>query len=152
MDALYTNGPAGGGGAWARAEPVIAIASAPIERDLACLALIWGGILMQLRQLAHSRTGDKGDIANISVIAHDAADYGLLPRAVTIDRVSAHFVGIVAGRVERYEPPNLAALNFALHRALGGGVARSLALDVHGKCLSSYLLALEIDAGVEEPR
>lgn len=101
---------------------------------------------MQLRRLAHSRTGDKGDISNISVIAYDPADYDLLVREVTVERVKAHLGAAVRGPVERYELPGLGALNFVLHQALGGGVTRSLALDSHGKSLSSYLLAMEIDA------
>ena len=97
-----------------------------------------------LRELAHSRTGDKGDTSNISVIAYDAGDYALLARVVTAERVKAHFAGIVRGDVTRYELPLLGALNFVLERALGGAVTRSLALDAHGKSLSSALLSMEI--------
>jgi hypothetical protein len=99
---------------------------------------------MQLRAIAHSRTGDKGNISNISVIAYDPTDYDLLQRHVTAGRVKAHFSEIVQGEVIRYELPRLGALNFVLHRALGGGVTRSLALDAHGKCLGSAILALEL--------
>lgn len=99
---------------------------------------------MKLRELAHSRTGDKGDISNISVIAYDPADYPLLEQYVTPERVKEHFAGIVHGKVVRYSLPALGALNFVMERALGGGVTRSLALDAHGKCLSSALLALDI--------
>lgn len=101
---------------------------------------------MKLRELAHSRTGDKGDISNISVIAYDAKDYPLLAAQVTGERVKALFAGVVKGDVVRYELPNLGALNFVMQQALGGGVTRSLALDAHGKSLSSALLDLEIDA------
>lgn len=97
-----------------------------------------------LRDLAHSRTGDKGDTSNISLIAYDAADYPLLVRYVTAERVRAHFAGIVRGGVTRYELPQLAALNFVLDGALGGGVTRSLALDAHGKSLSSALLSMQL--------
>ena len=97
-----------------------------------------------LRQIAHSRTGDKGDTSNISLIAYEAADYPLLARHVTADRVKAHFAGIVHGRVTRYELPRLGALNFVLEGALGGGVTRTLSLDAHGKGLSSALLSMEI--------
>ena len=97
-----------------------------------------------LRDIAHSRTGDKGDTSNISVIAFDAADYPVLVRHVTAERVRAHFAGIVRGRVTRYELPRLGALNFVLEGALGGGVTRSLSLDAHGKALSSALLTLTI--------
>jgi len=100
---------------------------------------------MKLRQIAHSRTGDKGDTSNISVIAYDGRHYPLLLKEVTSARVRAHFAGIVEGEVVRYELPNIAALNFVMTRALGGGVTRSLALDAHGKSLSSALLDLEID-------
>ena len=97
-----------------------------------------------LRDLAHSRTGDKGDTSNISVIAYDAADYPVLVRHVTAERVRAHLAGIVHGSVTRYELPLLGALNLVLDGALGGGVTRSLALDAHGKSLSSALLSLTI--------
>ena len=99
---------------------------------------------MKLGTLAHSRTGDKGDTANLSVIAYDPADYPHLEQYVTAERVKAHFADIVAGEVVRYTLPKIGALNFVLHRALGGGVTRSLALDAHGKCLSSAILDLEI--------
>lgn len=100
---------------------------------------------MKLREIAHSRTGDKGNTSNISVIAYDPKDYPLLEAQVTSERVKAHFSGIVAGEVTRYELPNLGALNFVMQQALGGGVTRSLALDAHGKSLSSALLDLEIE-------
>lgn len=102
---------------------------------------------MMLRELAHSRSGDKGDISNISVIARDPDLYPLLVREVTVERVRQHLGALVRGHIERYEVPALGALNFVLHRALAGGVTRSLALDTHGKCLSSVLLAMEIDDG-----
>ena len=101
---------------------------------------------MKLREIAHSRTGDKGNISNISVIAYDERHYPLLVAQVTPERVKAHFAGVVEGDVVRYELPNIFALNFVMDRALGGGVTRSLALDAHGKSLSSALLDLEIDA------
>jgi hypothetical protein len=97
-----------------------------------------------LREIAHARTGDKGDTSNISLIAFDAAHYPLLRRWVTAERVKVHFSEIVHGEVVRYELPKLGALNFVLDRALGGGVTRSLALDAHGKSLSSALLSMEI--------
>ena len=107
---------------------------------------------MKLRDIAHSRTGDKGDTSNISVIAYDAKDYPLLVARVTAERVRAHFVGIVQGEVVRYELPNIAALNLVMSRALGGGVTRSLALDAHGKSLSSALLDLDISADAADTR
>lgn len=99
---------------------------------------------MKLGDIAHSRTGDKGDTANISVIAFEETDYGFLCEHVTAERVREHFRGIVEGEVTRYELPAIAALNFVLTHALGGGVTRSLALDAHGKSLSSALLTLEL--------
>lgn len=101
---------------------------------------------MKLREIAHSRTGDKGNISNISVVAYDPRHYPLLLAEVTAARVKAHFAGVVEGEVVRYELPKIFALNFVMDRALGGGVTRSLALDAHGKSLSSALLDLEIDA------
>lgn len=99
---------------------------------------------MKLREIAHSRTGDKGNTSNISVIAYDAADYPLLEKHVTDDRVKSLFSGIVQGDVIRYELPGIGALNFVLHESLGGGVTRTLALDLHGKSLSSAILEMEI--------
>jgi len=99
---------------------------------------------MRLREMAHSRTGDKGDISNISVIAFDEKDYPLLVERLTAARVAAHFAGVATGTVTRYEMPNVGALNFVLQGALGGGVTRSLALDAHGKSLSSMMLDLEV--------
>lgn len=99
---------------------------------------------MKLREIAHSRTGDKGNTANISVIACNPADYPHLERHVTAERVKAHFSGLVKGVVTRYELPGIGALNFVLHEALGGGVTRTLAQDLHGKSLSSAILEMEI--------
>lgn len=99
---------------------------------------------MKLRELAHTRAGDKGDTSNLSLIAFDPKDYPLLERYVTAERVRAHFAGVVHGEVKRYEMPSIGALNFVMGRALGGGVTRSLALDAHGKCLSFALLTLDI--------
>jgi hypothetical protein len=99
---------------------------------------------MKLREIAHSRTGDKGNTSNISVIAFDQANYEFLREQVTADRVKALFAGIVHGEVTRFELPTIGALNFVLKQALGGGVTRSLALDAHGKSLSSALLDLDL--------
>jgi hypothetical protein len=97
-----------------------------------------------LREIAHARTGDKGDTCNISLIAFDERDYPRLLQHATAPRVKALFGGMVRGDVTRYELPHLGALNFVMTRALGGGVTRSLALDAHGKSLSTLLLDLEI--------
>jgi hypothetical protein len=99
---------------------------------------------MLLRDVAHARSGDKGDISNISVIAHSMGDFERLRREVTAERVQECLRGVVHGPVERFELPQLGALNFVLYRALGGGVTRSLALDAHGKCLASVLLSMEL--------
>ena len=99
---------------------------------------------MKLRELAHSRTGDKGDVINISVIAFDERDYARLAAQVTVERVREVYAGVVRGEIVRYEVPSIAALNFVLHDALDGGVSRSLRLDAHGKTLGSLLLDLEI--------
>lgn len=99
---------------------------------------------MKLRDIAHTRTGDKGDISNISVIAYRADDFSLLRQAVTPEAVRACLAGAVNGDIVRHELPQLGALNFVIQNALGGGVTRSLALDAHGKCFSSLLLDLEI--------
>lgn len=99
---------------------------------------------MKLFDIAHSRTGDKGDISNISVIAYDPKDYDFIAEHVTAEKVKAHFEGIVHGEVVRYEIPSLGALNFVMQQALGGGVTRSLSLDPHGKCLASAMLAMEL--------
>ena len=100
---------------------------------------------MLLREIAHSRAGDKGNRSTISVIAYDLKDFPAIEKSLTAERVRAHYAGIALGRVERFVLPQLGALNFVLHDALGGGVTRSLALDAHGKCLSSAILTLSID-------
>ncbi|ALU89293.1 hypothetical protein Hrubri_2102 [Herbaspirillum rubrisubalbicans M1] len=99
---------------------------------------------MLLRDIAHARAGDKGDISNISVIAYRIEDYARLERALSAERVRAHFAAIVQGEVVRHALPHLGALNFVMQRALGGGVTRSLALDAHGKALSGVMLEIEL--------
>ena len=98
-----------------------------------------------LSQLAHTRSGDKGDTCNIGVIALDEKDYPVLVREVTAERVKRHFGELVKGKVERFELPNLGALNFLLHEALGGGGTVSLRTDAQGKTFGAALLSLEID-------
>lgn len=100
---------------------------------------------VQLRRLAHSRSGDKGDTANVGVIAYTPATYAFLKRALTSDRVTAHFDGLIAGPVERYELDNIEALNFLLHGALGGGGTMSLMTDAQGKVLSTAMLRMELE-------
>lgn len=99
----------------------------------------------QLVRLAHARSGDKGDKANIAIFAPDQATYDLLAREVTAERVKEHFVGIITGRVERFEVPNVLGLNFVLHGALNGGASKSLRSDALGKSFSSALLRMEIE-------
>lgn len=99
---------------------------------------------MRLHEIAHGRTGDKGDISNISIIAYDPKDWQRLEQMVTVEKVTAHFGPDVAGNITRYLLPQLQAMNFVLRGALTGGVTRSLALDAHGKCLASVLLEIEI--------
>ncbi len=99
---------------------------------------------MKLGEIAHSRSGDKGDVSNISAIAYEAKDYQTLVERVTVERVAEHFGGIATGLVRRYELPGIGALNFVLEGALAGGVTRALRLDAHGKSLSSLMLDLEI--------
>jgi len=99
---------------------------------------------VELRELAHARSGDKGDTANVGLIARRARDYPLLVRQVTARRVARHFAGEIQGPVTRYELPNLRALNFLLHGALDGGGTISLKTDAQGKVFSTALLRLKI--------
>ena len=100
---------------------------------------------VQLHQICHARSGDKGDTANIGLIALKQDFYPLIQKEVTAARVKKHFDGIVLGKVERFEMPNLGALNFLLHEALGGGGTKSLKNDAQGKTLSAALLRMEIN-------
>ena len=99
---------------------------------------------MRLLDLAHARSGDKGDMANVGLIALKPQYYPILVKQVTAARVRKHFKGIVQGRVERYELPNLRALNFLLHGALDGGGTVSLRTDAQAKVFSTALLRMEI--------
>jgi hypothetical protein len=107
---------------------------------------------VQLVKLAHARSGDKGDTANIGLIALREEFYPLLIREVTADRVKEHFKGICKGEVERFELPNLGALNFLLHESLGGGGTLSLMTDAQGKTFSTALLRMEIEVPDDEAR
>jgi hypothetical protein len=109
-------------------------------------------MMILLGDIAHLRSGDKGDTAQISVIVYDAADFPLLVREVTAERVVAHLSRLIVRRAIRYELPRLGALNFVLEGALGGGVTRSLALDTHGKTLAAQLLDLRLDDAAETRR
>jgi hypothetical protein len=103
-----------------------------------------------MARIAHCRSGDKGDVANIGVIAYHERHYPILAREVTEERVKAFFGDRVKGRVERFELPNLGALNFVMHEALGGGGTLSLRVDAQGKTLGAALLRLEIEADEHE--
>ncbi len=107
---------------------------------------------IELTKLAHARSGDKGDTANIGLIAWRAEFYPLLVREVTAARVKEHFRGICKGEVDRYELPNLGALNFLLHESLGGGGTLSLMTDAQGKTFSTALLRMKINIADEEAR
>jgi len=107
---------------------------------------------IELLKLAHARSGDKGDTANVGVIALKDEFYPLLVREVTAEKVKAHFGKIVKGAVERFELPNLSALNFLLHESLGGGGTLSLMTDAQGKTFSTALLRMKIDIPDEEAR
>ena len=100
---------------------------------------------IQLLRIAHARSGDKGDTANVGLIARRPEYYPLLVREVTAERVKRHFEGICLGAVQRFELPNLGALNFLLHESLDGGGTLSLKADAQGKTYSSALLRMEID-------
>ena len=105
---------------------------------------------VQLVKLAHARSGDKGDSANVGLIALRDEIYPILVREVTAERVKKHFQGICKGEVERFELPNLEALNFLLHESLGGGGTLSLMTDAQGKTFSTALLRMEIEISDDE--
>jgi|ERR1700720_3926456 hypothetical protein len=107
---------------------------------------------IQLTRLAHARSGDKGDTANVGLIALREDYYPILVREVTAERVKQHFKGICRGAVERFELPNLQALNFLLHESLGGGGTLSLMTDAQGKTFSTALLRMEIEISDDEAR
>ena len=105
---------------------------------------------IQLVNIAHARSGDKGDTANVGLIALSENIYPILVREVTAARVKEHFGNMVKGAVERFELPNLGALNFLLHESLGGGGTRSLMTDAQGKTFSTALLRMHIDVPDDE--
>ncbi len=103
-----------------------------------------------LSRIAHGRSGDKGDTSNIGIIAYNEKHFPLLVREVTPERVKAHFGSLIEGRVERFELPNLGALNFLCHGALGGGGTLSLRIDAQGKTMAAALLGMEIEVDESE--
>jgi hypothetical protein len=102
-------------------------------------------VKIRLLDIAHARSGDKGDTGNVGVIARKKEYYPLLAKYLTADRVKKHFQGIALGKVERFEMPNLWAINFLLHESLGGGGTKSLKNDAQGKTLSSAMLRMELE-------
>lgn len=107
---------------------------------------------VRLLDIAHARSGDKGDTANVGIIVLNPHWYPVLERYLTVDRVREHFRGVITGDVERYELPNLCALNFLLHGALDGGGTLSLKTDAQGKVFSTALLRLVLDVPDDEAR
>lgn len=107
---------------------------------------------VRLVEIAHARSGDKGDTANVGLIALRPEWFSVLAREVTRERVKAHYDGVITGDVERFELPNLNALNFLLHGALDGGGTLSLKTDAQGKVFSTALLRMTIDVPDEEAR
>jgi len=102
-------------------------------------------VKIRLIQICHGRSGDKGDTANVGLIARKQEYYPIIRKYVTAERVKQHYAGLVLGSVERFELPNIWALNFLLHNALGGGGTKSLKNDAQGKTLAAALLKMEID-------
>ena len=100
---------------------------------------------VRLLDIAHGRSGDKGDAANIGIIAYDNDGYEILKKYLTVEKVKEHFEGICFGQVERFELPNIRGLNFLLHNTLGGGGTVSLKFDAQGKTLAAALLRMELD-------
>ncbi len=105
---------------------------------------------IELTKIAHARSGDKGDTANVGLIALKDEFYPILEREITAEKVKAHFGEIVKGEVERFELPNLKALNFLLHESLGGGGTLSLMTDAQGKTFSTALLRMKIEIADDE--
>ncbi len=106
---------------------------------------------VRLAAIAHARSGDKGDGSNVGLIADSPAAYEVIRREVTAERVRAHFHAVCRGAVDRYEVPNLLALNFILHDSLGGGGTESLKNDAQGKTHGQGLLQMEIDVPKDLP-
>jgi hypothetical protein len=107
---------------------------------------------VRLLDIAHARSGDKGDTANVGVITNRVDWYPVLRDHLSVERVAAHFAGVISGPVQRFELPNLSALNFLLHGALDGGGTLSLKTDAQGKVFSTALLRLVLDVPNEEAR
>lgn len=106
---------------------------------------------VKLREVAFARSGDKNDVSNVGVIPYDPGDFELIREQVTAERVRQHFSGLVRGEVTRYELRGISALNFLMTKALGGGVSRTLAMDIHGKAYGSLMLDLAIEVPDDHP-
>jgi len=104
--------------------------------------------MVKLKEIAHARSGDKGDISNICIFARKPEYYKIIKEVVTAEKVKRHFQGMVGGDVERYELPQVDGLNFVLRHALDGGATRSLRLDTLGKTMAAALLRMDIDASL----
>ena len=104
---------------------------------------------IKLRKIAFSRSGDKGDISNVSVIPYDEKHFDVIKNQVTVERVREAFGVLVLGEIKRFELPGIKALNFVMYGALGGGVSRSLCLDVHGKSRGAIMGTIEIEVPQE---
>ncbi len=100
---------------------------------------------IKLRDIAHARSGDKGDAGNVGVITYDDKGFEIIKKYLTTEKVKKHFEGICFGKVERYEMPNIRAINFLLHNTLGGGGTVSLKHDAQGKILASAMLRMELE-------
>jgi hypothetical protein len=109
-------------------------------------------VKVRLLDIAHARSGDKGDTANVGLIALEPQWYDILRKHVTLAAVEAHFRGVITGKVERYELPNLKALNFLLHGALDGGGTLSLKTDAQGKVFSTAMLRMEIEVPADDAK
>lgn len=105
---------------------------------------------VRVYDLAHARSGDKGNTSNVAVIAYDEASWAVLQRELTAERVARAYAHLAGGPVKRYELPTLRALNFVIENALAGGVTRSLRIDPHGKSLSSLVLSVELPVNPHE--
>mgnify|MGYP001057152176 CR=1 FL=1 len=100
---------------------------------------------IKLREFAYARTGDKGDISNVSVIPYNGRDYDLLVKKLDVEKVKKAYDGLVKGKIEKYEFPGVKALNFVMWQALDGGVSKTLCLDLHGKARESIMLDIDIE-------
>ena len=99
----------------------------------------------KLREIAFSRAGEKGDISNVSVIPYHEKDYELVKKQVTVEKVKKAYGKLVKGKIKRYEFPGIKALNFVMYKALGGGVSRSLCVDLHGKSRGAIMGKIDIE-------